>query len=271
MMWRRNVIVDRFVKPFLTATLLRPGATVTIFAGPSRGLRYRVFPGFGLAPIFGGWERGAQQLIRRHLRLGATAYDIGANYGVHTLLMARSVGKHGRVVSFEPVPEIRSDLRANVRLNRVNWVDCVGMAVSDRTGTERFYRSHHDGAGHLLSGGRGDVANGDAFEVPVVRLDDFVLEDGNRPPDFIKIDVEGSEGAVLAGAHEVLMRFRPVCLLDLHTPEQDVAVGRVLQRHGYTALRTDDMHPICCLTSGWPDPAGIWGQVLALPRDDLRQ
>jgi hypothetical protein len=141
--------------------------------------------------------------------------------------------------------------------------------VSDRVGIGGFTTSHHAGAGHLMTGGRGNspTDTSAAFDVEETTLDDFVRQ-GGRPPTFIKVDVEGSEGSVLRGARAVLSEHRPVLLIELHTPEQDVMVGALLKDAGYTARRVENgSPPVLNLTSGWPDPNGIWGQILAVPAE----
>ncbi len=61
-------------------SLLREGSVRTIFRGPARGLKYRIYALYGLAPLYGGWEPEAQELMARHVREGDVAYDVGANY-----------------------------------------------------------------------------------------------------------------------------------------------------------------------------------------------
>ena len=70
--------------------------------------------------MWGGWEGRAQRLMVRHIPSGSTAFDIGASYGVHTLLLARLVGAHGRVYAFEPDPVSFSQLCRHVTLNGLN-------------------------------------------------------------------------------------------------------------------------------------------------------
>ena len=251
----------RPLKPFLSRTFYREGSVRTIVFGPSRGLRYRIFPGYGWAPICGGWEPTAQRLMQKHIGPGSVAYDIGANYGIHTLLMARQAGPQGHVYAFEPVEPIANHLRENVAMNRFTHVTCVDAALSDQTGTAHFFRALHDGAGHLAPDGK---AEGSTVLVKTVTLDEFVFQKNNRPPQFMKMDVEGSESRVLSGGLKVLESYHPILLIDLHTPKQDLAVGDILSRFGYTAYRTRD-NVKADLTKGWPSPDGLWDQLIAFP------
>jgi FkbM family methyltransferase len=249
------------VKSVALHTLYRTGSVHTILWGPSRGLRYKLFEA-GIAPLYGGWERTEQKLMAAQLKPGSTAYDIGANHGIHTLLMAKLVGPHGRVCAFEPLPENATELRANVALNNFSHVTIFEMAVSDSLGMEYFNRGTIHSNGHLSA--EGQSSNG--FHVKTNSLDNLALAENAPPPTFIKIDVEGAESRVLSGAIKVLETYWPALLIELHTPDQDMAVGRILSSLGYEAHRTTDGSRVRTLTSGWPDPEGLWGRVLATPR-----
>ena len=192
---------------------------------------------------------------------GAVAYDIGANYGIHTLLLARLVSSTGIVFAFEPVPEIASELEHNVQLNGLTNVRCERKAVGAESGMLQFIRGHHAGAGHLESVQHPPTAS---FEVEVVSLDDFVFGKGNPPPNFIKMDIEGAEGDAMEGATKTISTYRPIVLVDLHDPSQDRRVGEVLATAGYWARRTDESKSLD-LRSPWPATGGIWGQIIAYP------
>ncbi|MGD8473902.1 MAG: FkbM family methyltransferase [Anaerolineae bacterium] len=201
--------------------------------------------------------------MEKHISSGCAAYDIGANYGVHTLLMAKLVGPLGHVYAFEPVPEIMACLRENVRLNRFSNVTCVELALGDWTGSSGFARGTDSSSGRLL--GPGSPPGGD-LSVGVTTLDEFVLGEGHRAPCLVKIDVEGAESRVLSGAERVLQAFHPTLLIDLHNPTEDVAVGGILLDLGYVAVRTCDGCKVRDLTRGWPETDGLWGQVIAFHR-----
>lgn len=253
----------QWLKPLLARAGYREGAVRTILWGPGRGLRYRIFAEFGLAPLYGGWEPAAQRLLVQHLRPGAVAYDVGANRGVHTLLMARRVGPRGHVYTFEPVPEIFAELQDNVALNGFTNVTCLPLAVSDTSGPAGFFRGHHSGAGHLASTGD---AVGESLTVETVTLDELVFQRSQRPPDLIKVDVEGAESRVLSGAMRILQRFRPALLIDLHRPDQGLAVGEILLRFRYAAYGPKSGEKVRDLTRGWPDADGLWEQLIAFPQ-----
>jgi hypothetical protein len=130
-----------------------------------------------------------------------------------------------------------------------------------------FETGHHLGAGHFAGVGS---TGGTRFQVEVLTLDELVFERHARPPDFIKIDIEGAEAKALLGAYSVLKAFHPLCIIDLHNPEQDVKVGAILSQIGYRAARTEDGALCRDLSIGWPHADGIWGQILAVHPSDPR-
>jgi FkbM family methyltransferase len=193
----------------------------------------------------------------RAVPAGSVAYDIGANYGMHTLFLSRLVGAYGRVYAFEPAPAVFHALEENIALNAFTNVTAVRSAVAEVTGAIGFDGSSSTALGHITTMAGPDL-------VPVTTLDDFVVRGPNPPPAFIKVDVEGAESRVLQGGLDVLRRHRPTLLIELHTPTEDVAVGRILQDLNYEAFRLTGER-VVALESGWPNPDGIWGTVLGIP------
>ena len=93
-------MLHNLLRFILKHTYWRDGCVRRILLGPSAGQVYRIFPKYGLAPTFGRWEPDLQNLMVKILEPGQTAYDVGANYGIHTLLMSRLVGVSGCVCAF---------------------------------------------------------------------------------------------------------------------------------------------------------------------------
>jgi FkbM family methyltransferase len=248
------------VRAILKSTFWRDGTIRNILVGPSSGLRYRIFPEYGLGPVFGRWEPRLQHLLAQLLREGDVVFDVGANYGIHSLLMARLVGGSGKVYSFEPHPQIFRSCIENIGLNGFQNVEVLDIALSDQRGEVRFSEGHHEGAGHVISSDR----EAPAFKVKCDTIDNLVSTGRVTAPQLMKLDVEGHEATVLAGADQTFKLHRPILAIDLHTPEQDERVGRFLLRHGYMAFRQADLSRIPRLDLGWPAPDGIQGTVLAI-------
>lgn len=144
-----------------------------------------------------------RHLLRRLLKPGMTAVDVGANIGYYLLLIEESVGQGGRVICIEPSEENLPELTANIQLNKFTNVELHTVALGDRDGQTGLRSGINSGV---------DDAGAAAYTVALRRLDSLV----NERVDFIKTDVEGYEGHVLAGAGKLLETSRPVMFLELH-------------------------------------------------------
>jgi FkbM family methyltransferase len=259
--------VGRLAKPVLSRTIYRPGTVATILFGPAKGLKYKIFPGYGLSMLYGGWEPELHRVMASYVAPGDVAYDLGANFGIFTTFLARLVGPSGHVYAFEPLPHIMSELRANVASNGQTNVEFVPAAVADEVGTATFHLGHQLGSGHLGADTHWHPDAGEPVSVPVVTLDDVVAR-GSRPPTFLKMDIEGAEGAALAGARTLLRTHRPVLAIEVHSPELGDRVGEILEAERYRAWRVDlGMAPVTRMTGGGLSAEGMCGFVLALPAE----
>src|SRR5262245_49887087 len=160
-----------------------------------------------------------RQLVRRLVQPGMHAVDVGANIGYYLLLLARAVGPDGKVSCFEPDPENLVELERNVRLNGLANVRIHPAAVGAENRTVE-----------LQGGINSAIAPGGELCVPLVSLDSAVT----RPVDFLKIDVEGYEGYVLAGARQILTQDRPNLFLEIHSRQlaSPLTVDEMLREQG---------------------------------------
>lgn len=159
--------------------------------------------------LYGEWAQLELDVLQKLVQPGAVVLDVGAFLGTHTLAFARMVGEQGKVISFEPREAIRRLLSANVNRNGLRHVaveSCalgagkaaVSIPALDIAGVQNF-------GGLAIEEAAGD--QGAQVERIAVRpLDDFAL----GRVDFIKIDAEGMEADVLAGARRTLAEHRPV-------------------------------------------------------------
>jgi FkbM family methyltransferase len=192
--------------------------------GPAEGLRLsmRHLPvahaHCGL--LLRGWlEVSVQEAMRRLLAEGDVFYDVGANVGFFALLGTRFVGPRGRVYAFEPVPENAEAIRANAELNALDNVTVVEKAIGAAAGRDRLLLVEDLSWSHLESLGWHPRTES-AVEVDVVAIDDLVRDGAIEPPALVKIDVEGSEVAVLEGMRETIERHRPAIVCELHDTGQ---------------------------------------------------
>ena len=138
-----------------------------------------------------------------------TAYDVGANVGIWTCLLAKHPSVMN-VVAFEPSRENLSLLRTNIDLNGcAEKVTIVEAAVSDRDGVIEFLEGG-SGATRRIAGDQGGEKS---IRVAVLRLDTYA-QSHNESPGLIKVDVEGFEPHVIDGMRQVVQQFRPALLLE---------------------------------------------------------
>lgn len=210
--------------------LLPPTVAPPIPRGPARGLRWPLGAGHGLHAL-GVYEPAESRAFVGLTRPGDVVYDIGAHAGYYTALAGRLVGPAGRVVAFEPLPRNLAWLGRTIAANRLGNVRVIAAAVSDRTGKASFAV----GAGDPDQSGSymGRLTAGGDIPVETLRLDEFVREGSEPPPALLKIDVEGAEVRVLAGARETIAACRPIIVLATHTPELRAEAERVLRDADY--------------------------------------
>jgi FkbM family methyltransferase len=239
----------------LVLRLVRPafgGRTYTVRRGLARGLKRR--GGLGFIPRI--WpSSGAREeefLLSLDLR-GQTVYDVGALEGVFTLFFARAVGEMGRVVSFEPNPASYASIVSNVQLNGFNHVEVRQLGIGASHGTAELLVPRWDpGLGSLDPGMQAQLRRAMSTRAIQVRIDsvDNQMAAGLPAPQFVKLDVEGSELAVLQGMERAIEARKPALFLEVHCPdgtrkrENAQQIVDLLAGHGYTIAHVETGSPI---------------------------
>lgn len=186
-----NAVADRILLAIIPAKVQIPEGVILL--DPTD-------PVISGALTFGIYESYEAALFRKILRPGMVVVDIGANIGYYSVIAAAHIGEKGRLYSFEPEPVSRSFLEKNVRENGFKNVQVSELAVSDREGTAKLHISEKNKGNHSIMPLRTRAKQFSHFtEVPTVRLDSFLKNNGIGSVDLIKIDVEGAEWLVLQG------------------------------------------------------------------------
>lgn len=156
----------------------------------------------------GVFEPETVKAIRQLLHVGDTALDVGANIGYMTLVLASCVGGKGKVIAIEPSTWAFDRLVANVELNNMREVtrEHVGLGAV----TEKNVKLTVP-CGYRLDGKNTAVEE----TVDIFSLDDLVQTRGIKRLDFVKIDTDGMEGAIIRGALSTLERFQPKIIFEL--------------------------------------------------------
>lgn len=196
---------------------LPPGAQKWVCAEIRHGLRLWIDlldAGVGAGALYDNWEADETRFVLSQLDAGDCFVDIGANIGWFTILAAHKVGKSGLVHAFEP----RADLIGRVQdsVNANGFEDrCVlhqmALGAEDAEMTLASVPAERN-PGHSFLMPADSVGGAvPLMTVPVRRLDDIAL---SRPVKLIKLDVEGAEAMVIAGARELLARDKPVIVTE---------------------------------------------------------
>jgi FkbM family methyltransferase len=166
--------------------------------------------------------------------------DIGANIGIFSMLAAASLSS--RVFAFEPHPENIRFLRRNVSANRMVNVTVFESAVSDLSGWQRLY-INTNAAGHSLYATTPADCGCDDVWVPTTTLPEIMDTNHLDRIDFLKIDCEGSEGAILLSTPADYLKRISRLAIEFHDNVSTIAheqIQTLLEQHGFrTALKWD--------------------------------
>lgn len=207
------------------------GVTYTVRNGLNKGLRRR--GGLGWIPVD---QDNPEILFWRALDLkGKVVYDIGAFHGLLTIYFAQHADS---VVAWEPNSRNRRRLNENIKVNSYSNVIVRPYGLASKPSKAQMtFDPLEPGTASLDSG----IAQGGESEIIEIRiLDD---EQGLRPPDLVKIDVEGFELEVLKGARRTL-EPKPDLFLEMHgaDPEDKARRVRAIVDHLWAAGYRNILH-----------------------------
>lgn len=150
---------------------------------------------------FNGWNADISAIYAstKSLPAGSTVIDVGANIGIMSCSLAVQRPDLS-IIAIEPVPPNVECLRRNVAANALKNVQVIHAAASDKPGVVRVN----------INGPWSAVLEHGEVEVPAVTLDQFI----DHKVAFVKIDVEGWEPYVLAGARALMAAYRPSVLME---------------------------------------------------------
>lgn len=232
---------------------------VPIVGGVNRGMWWSLISsGSGYAS--GTRASDQMQLLSALLHPGDVMWDIGAHHGYVTLSASRKVGTGGAVHAFEPSAMNRGVLERHVRWNSLRNVTVHGCALSNFEGTTTF-------------GGSGTskmFALGGGCEHVAVRTGSSMVQDhGAAPPTFLKIDVEGAEGAAVQGLMPILPRNARL-FIAMHSADADAACTRTLGDAGWHCIPSRAL--VECRTGTWRSDPDLFciGPEHGRAADDMR-
>ncbi|MGH2605978.1 MAG: FkbM family methyltransferase, partial [Anaerolineales bacterium] len=235
--------LSRLIRSALNRAAPGTPAEVRVAAGDLKGARL-VLDLKAEKPLWlGTYEPPLQDAIRTFAGPSMTVYDVGANLGYTSLLLARAVGPTGKVFAFEPDPRNLTRLEGHLAANPEGArIALVAAAAGARGGRARLRLQRSTSMGKLEGAAGRDRGYLRTTFVRLVSLDRFAASRG-LPPHLVKIDVEGAEGMVLSGMQRTLDRARPVVLLELHGPAAARLAWSTLRKHDYAVFHMRRGYP----------------------------
>lgn len=164
-----------------------------------------------------GFEKEIIRFMKKHVKKGTIALDVGANIGYFTLLLSRLVGKKGKVIAFEPSEFAYGLLKENIKVNYLKNIIVYQQAVSDAAGETNFfegpkgYEVYNSFSSPVAKGSEG--IHFTQRKVRVDTIDNILDKLGISQVDFVKIDVEGAELKVIRGMKNTVRNNQQIKLL----------------------------------------------------------
>jgi FkbM family methyltransferase len=145
------------------------------------------------------WETA---MVRKHLQPGSVFVDAGACLGYYSLLAASRVGPSGRVIAYEPSPSVYQRLVQILNANHLENIQAFPIGLADHDGELPLYlpAGNPGGVASMVGGGGGSAP----ISVQVLSLDEHLKELGIERVDLLKVDCEGFEPKILAGARQLI-------------------------------------------------------------------
>ncbi len=182
----------------------------------------------------GDWFEDEIKFLRRMLQPGMKVLDIGANYGLYTLSMAKVIGGEGAVWAFEPASKTAAHLRKSIVENGFDNIRLIESGLSNRVGEATFNLASNSELNSLqtVNGGIGTES------IQLTTLDAFVAEMALPNIDFIKLDAEGEESRIIEAAGTILGDMSPLIMFELkHAKKINLPLINQLANLGYKSYR----------------------------------
>lgn len=227
--------ISRWLRKGLNRNLPSGLQITSIAAGPLRGMKMELNLQSEKDYWLGSYELELVGALKQATKGKHVAYDVGANIGYISLMLAQLLGDEGQVYSFEALPGNQERWKGNITLNQLDErVHLQAVAVSKTSGKARFMVHASGGMGKLSSAKGRDEDYAEEIEVDSLALDDAVYRQKSPAPELIKIDIEGGEGAALRGMTRLLKEKRPTLFIELHGYEAAREVFEQLTNHNYS-------------------------------------
>lgn len=256
-------MIKKSIKKFINNILT--GVILPVFSSQLRGMWLKVDPLMPGNLFFNNVEEEVHNVYNIFIKRGFTVLDVGANVGLHSYYIARHF-ENSKVYAFEPFPGNASYIRKMLSVNKISNITLIEKALGEVSGNSYFNTAINNHQGHLTE-------QQTEMVVDMVSLDSFI-EENNVKPDFIKLDVEGGESAVLQGFKKNISALYPTIIVEVHNTEQAKKVADFFRPLEYTLCKlvalkqTNSNRPFVIIDnvpSGEVPPVNMHGQIVAIP------
>ncbi|HEY3402088.1 MAG TPA: FkbM family methyltransferase [Ohtaekwangia sp.] len=207
--------------------------SVTIIRQPKilDGLKWIVDSRYGRAYYKGYYEPTIVDYFARNARNGDVFFDVGGHAGYFSFLFSR-ISPHGRIFTFEPAGLNCAFIRKVIELNAIKNIELVPKGAGSKTGELYFNPGETSSTGKISTTG--------AVRVQVISLDDFINGRDFASPVFMKIDVEGFGHEVIRGAMNLIIKYKPTILMEVHDPSEEREALQALSMLGYSFFNLEE-------------------------------
>lgn len=158
--------------------------------------------------------------LQGHLADNIVMIDIGGNIGSFT---CQFLSKASMVYIFEPIPRLYQVIQDSLEYNKIKNVQLIKKALGN-TETNVTMFDNNNSSIVVTTGGDPTI------QIKVTTLDNELGD--LKKVDFVKVDVEGFEMHVLQGSEQLISKFHPTILLELHP--------LFIESYGYTIYNVID-------------------------------
>ena len=164
------------------------------------------------AAAFYQYEEELKADVVQYLKRGGVFFDVGANIGLISFFVKKFYPE-SPIVAFEPGKTVGQCLKKTVEVNKISDFTIVSKGVSDKTGVAEFFIDPKSTGGSSLVRKHFEKNQNNIERIELISLDDYIAET-NIIPSLIKVDVEGAEELVVAGALKLIRTHKPTFIIE---------------------------------------------------------
>lgn len=181
------------------------------------------------------WFEDEIKFLRHYITDGMKILDIGANYGVYALTMAKLIGPSGRLWAFEPTASTASYLAEGIKANKFKNIKLLQVGLSNKTGKAKLFTSDN---AELNSLTKAAVPDAHSETISLVTLDYCMNKYNWNRLDFIKLDAEGEECNILKKGRNTLASLSPLIMFEFkHGDSVNFSLISNFKMLGYSCYR----------------------------------